>query len=175
MTLAKEMADNGCFSVRDFRSYIKLRVSLGKTRAVIFEELRTISPTTAPSLATVYRWVKKFSNGKTSIDDNRGKIRKPPVTDEKTVARVKKLVDADPRVSGQFIAQTLDISSGSAFKILKQKLRYKKVCARWVPHLLTQNDQTKRVDYAQRLLNVYENCDQRRLDEIIIGDETWVY
>ena len=88
---------------------------------------------------------------------------------------MNKLVTADPRVSMDFIVQTLDIYPGVAFKILKPKIGYKKVCKRWVPNLLTQNDKSKQVAYAQRLLHIYENCDQKRLNEIIKGYETWAH
>ena len=169
------MAAKSTFSEKDFRSYIKIRTALGKTAVDILEELRTVSPSTAPSRATVFRWAKHFSTGQTSVEDARGKVKKPPVTDNKMVSHVQRLVDEDPRVSSHFIAETLDISSSSVLRILKHKLGYTKVCARWVPHFLTEENKGCRVTFAQRLLKIYDGCDQKRLDEIETGDETWVY
>ena len=54
-------------------------------------------------------------------------------------------------------------------KILHERLGLRKICARWVPHLLT--DEQKQ----SYRLEKYDKCDPRRLEEIVTGDETWIY
>ena len=51
------------------------------------------------------------------------------VSTDETVARVKELVDADPRISCEYIASELELSSATAFCILKHTPCYKKVCS----------------------------------------------
>ena len=40
--------------------------------------------------------------------------------------------------------------------ILKQKLGLRKICARWVPHLLSQAEKERRVKTASELLQIYD-------------------
>ncbi|KAI6651357.1 Transposase [Oopsacas minuta] len=49
-----------------------------------------------------------------------------------------------------------------------------KVCSRWVPYLLNQTQKKTRVRIAKKLLEKYDQCDERRLFEICTGDETWI-
>ena len=64
------------------------------------------------------------------------------------------------------------ISTGTAHTIVRESLQFG-VCARWVPHVLTQAQKAKRVQCAQRLLSDFDRDDTRRLLEIVIGNETW--
>ena len=50
-----------------------------------------------------------------------------------------------------------------------------KICARWVPHLLTDEQKQSLVRLASQFIEKYDKCDQRRLEEIVTGDETWIY
>jgi histone-lysine N-methyltransferase SETMAR len=54
-------------------------------------------------------------------------------------------------------------------------LKLRKVCAQWIPHLLTEDQKPERVQIASQLLNRYKNADQNRMNEIVTGDEIWVY
>ena len=43
------------------------------------------------------------------------------------------------------------------------------------PHRLTEDQKRERVRIASQLLDKYKNADQNRINEIVTGDETWVY
>ena len=60
-------------------------------------------------------------------------------------------------------------------KILREQLGLRKICARWVPHLLTNEQEQSRVRLASQVIEKYDKCDLRRLEEIVTGDETWIY
>ena len=47
--------------------------------------------------------------------------------------------------------------------------------ARWVPHLLTDEQKRSRVRLASQVIENYDKCDPRRLEERVTGDETWIY
>ena len=49
------------------------------------------------------------------------------------------------------------------------------ICTHRVPHLLTDKQKQSRVRLASQVIEKYDKCDQRRLEEIVIGDETWIY
>ena len=70
--------------------------------------------------------INSFSEENLAIGDNRVKIGKPCVTDDKTAVHVQQLVDVDLCVSIFFIAETLNFTSGGVFNILKHKPGQKK-------------------------------------------------
>ena len=44
-----------------------------------------------------------------------------------------------------------------------------------MPHLLTDEQKQSRVRFASQVIEKYYKCDPRRLEEIVTGDETWIY
>ena len=44
-----------------------------------------------------------------------------------------------------------------------------------MPHLLTDEQKQSRVRLALQVIEKYDKCDLRCLEEIVTGDETWVY
>ena len=54
------------------------------------------------------------------------------------IAAVKIMVEQDARLSVKDIVNCTGISEGSVQTILKKRLDLRKVCTRWVPHLLTE-------------------------------------
>ena len=60
-------------------------------------------------------------------------------------------------------------------KILRERLGIRKICACWVPHLLTDEQKQSRVRLAWQVIEKYDKCDPCHLEEIVTGDETWIY
>ena len=56
--------------------------------------------------------------------------------------------------------------------ILKKCLDLRKVCARWVPHVLTVEQKTQ---CARELLKTYKGCNSRVISNLLTGDETWMH
>ena len=91
------------------------------------------------------------------------------------IAAVKIVVEQDARLSVKDIASCTGISEGSVQTILKKRLDLRKVCARWVPHLLTKEQKTQRLKCARELLKTYKGCNSRVIFNLLTGDETWVH
>ena len=159
----------------EIRAYIKGRVSLKVSASHIFNELCQIHGASAVSKRSVYRWHKKFKTGKTDLKDAPRPGQPKIAVTKANVAAVETLINQDARLTVKEIAHSLGISSGSVHKILTKELKLRKVCARWVPHLLTKEQKASRVKMAKTLLKKYKNCDKRRIIELITGDETWMY
>ena len=97
-----------------------------------------------------------------------------PVT-KANIAAVKIVVEQDARLSVKDIASCTGISEGSVQTILKKRFDLRKVCARWVPHLLTEEQKTQRLIYARELLKTYKGCNSQVISNLLTGDETWVH
>lgn len=57
------------------------------------------------------------------------------------------------------VASMFDISYGTAFTILTEYLEVRRVLARWIPRLLTEDDKAKRVQLSRAFLGQYTNED----------------
>ena len=85
------------------------------------------------------------------------------------------MVEQDARLSVKAIASCTGISEGGVQTILKKCFDLIKVCARWAPHLLTEEQKTQRLKCARELLKTYKDCNSRIISNLLTGDETWVH
>ena len=85
------------------------------------------------------------------------------------------MLKQDARLSVKDIASCTCILEGSVQTIPKKRLDLRKVCARWVPHLLTEEQKTQRLKCVRELLKTYKGCNSRVISNLLTGDETWVH
>ena len=119
---------------------------------------------------TICRGFKKFKDGESVIKDGRRPGRPTTSVTKSHVAAVKELIEKDGRYAVQDIARQLGISQGSVHIILTKKLGLRKICARWVPHLLTTEQKKKRVGCSKKLLKHYlkYNTIYKKSQEIVM-------
>lgn len=93
----------------------------------------------------VYRSTSEFCPEKSTSNlvDGRG----PPISAsaEPTIAEVKTLVEGDPHSTVRELSDTCLFLIGTVHAILHDNLHMKKLAARWVSHLLT-DEQKKEVE-----------------------------
>ena len=121
------------------------------------------------------KWVRRFNDGWESIENDPQVGRPVSVLTEKNIATVKKLIEEDARYTVQEIEELSGIHLSSVLKILCEQLGLRKICARWMPHLPTDEQKQGQVRLASQVIEKYDKCDPRRLEEIVTGDETWIY
>ena len=155
--------------ISEQRVYCKIRAQLGFPPTKIHADLQKVYRNGALKYATVCKWVRRFNDGRESIENNPRVGRPVSVLTERNVATVKTLIEEDARYTMQEIEELSGIHSSSVLKVLRERLGLRKICARWVPHLLTGEQKQSRV------IKKYDKCDPRRLEEIVTGDETWIY
>ena len=101
--------------------------------------------------ATVCKWVRRFNDGRESIENDPRAGKPVSVLTEKNVATVKKLIKEDALYSMQEIEELSGIDSSSVLKILCERLGLRKICGCWVPHLLTEEQIQSRLDLHRKL------------------------
>ncbi|PNF29997.1 hypothetical protein B7P43_G06215 [Cryptotermes secundus] len=89
--------------------------------------------------------------------------------------KVENLIRADRRVTIDTIATAICCSHGMAYLIMNDRLGFHKVCARWVPRMLTLQHKMQRMGLALQYLNHYHDEGNDMLARIVIGDESWVH
>jgi len=84
------------------------------------------------------------------------------------------MVKEDRNVTSQLIADTLGIPKTVVLRILREDLKKRKLCSRFVPQALTLEQMDKQVATCQDLLNMI-NGDKKFLDKVITGNESWFF
>ena len=159
----------------EIRSYIKCRIRLNIDSKQIFSELCGIYGPQTISMCTGFRWVKAFKAGKFSVEEDTPPGRPKISVTKANITAVKIVVEQDAWLSVKDIASCTGISEGSVQTILKKRLDLRKVCARRVPHLLTEEQKTQRLKCAGELLKTYKGCNSQVISNLLTGDETWVH
>ena len=118
-----------------FRAMIFYDFRSGLNQHECLQRLSTAFPDQAPSRTTVFDWYAEFRRGRRSLEDEDRSGRPPSATNDEQVSAVEAMVKEDARVTVAQIGREVGISSGSIITILHEKLRCRKVCARWVPHI----------------------------------------
>ncbi len=109
---------------------------------------------------TMYKWIRMFNEGRTTLHDKERSGHPADAVSDETVAIVGALLEDDHRLTvsdlfNKIAAQYpyVEVSRKSVYRILKEKLGMKKVCARWVLRQLTDENCKKRMGSALALKN----------------------
>ena len=162
--------------ISEQRVYCKILAQFGFPQSEIHADLQKVYGNGALKYATVCKWVvRPFNDGWESIENGPRVGRPVSVLPEKNVATVETLIEEDASYTVQEIEELSGIHWSSVLKILRERLGLRKICAHWVPQLLTDEQKQSRVRLASQVIEKYDKCDPRRLEEIVTGDETWIY
>jgi histone-lysine N-methyltransferase SETMAR len=160
--------------LKEQRVCIKFCQKLGETATETYEMLQQAFRGTALSRSKAFEWYSRFKNGRTSIDEYPHTGRPSMTRTNVTVDRVNAVFRGNRRLTIREIADELNLSFGTCPAILTQDLGMRRVSAKLVPWLLTQ-DQTEHCATACRELLQRAENDATFLPSIIIGGESWVY
>ena len=141
----------------EHRAVIKFLTKEGIAPKDIRQRLVNVYGDHAPPKSTVKWWAAEFKRGRQSIEDEPRSGRPVEVMTPENSDAVKQLMMTDRRLKVRQIAETLGISYGSVETILHEKLGMSKVCARWVPRMLTPLQKADRVEASKDLLACYES------------------
>ena len=150
--------------ISEQRVYCKIGAQLGFPPKEIHADLQNVYRKGALKYATVCKRVSRFNDGWESIENDPRVGRPVSVLTEKNVATVKTLIEEDAHYTMQEIEQISGIHLSSVLKILREQLGLRKICARWVPHLLTDEQKQSRVRLASQVIEKYDKCVPRRLE-----------
>ena len=158
-----------------FRAMIFYDFKSGLNQQQSHCRLQTAFGNEAPSRKTVYDWFAELRRGRRSLEDDLRSGCPAEATTGVQVAAVQRYVEEDGRMTVLQIAEEVGISSGSVSSILHKSLGLSKVSARWVPHMLTEEQKQKRVHRCHLMLDKFDGGRSNAIWDIVTGDETWVY
>ena len=147
----------------EIRAYIKARSKLGCSLKKLMTEISTAFGPSCVSYDTVRRWKKKFESGVESIK-NAPKSGGPKSASRKEiVSKIKEIIEGDARPTVRDIARNVGISLSTVHLILKKHLKVRKISARWVPHLLTDEQKRHGLKWPKSCLKCFQNMTKSSL------------
>ena len=145
--------------ISEQRVYCKIQSQLGFPPKEIHTDLQQkVYGNVALKYATVCKWVRRFNDGQESIENDPQVGRPVSILTEKNVATVEMLIEEDTRYTMQEIEELSGIHLSTVLKILHGRLGLRKICACWVPHLLTDEQKQSRVRLASQVIEKYDKC-----------------
>jgi histone-lysine N-methyltransferase SETMAR len=91
------------------------------------------------------------------------------------IEQVHDMVLDDRRMKVREIGETIGISKERVGYILHEELDMKKLCARWVPRLLTANQKRTRMKISEQCLERFNKNESDFVRRFITMDETWIH
>ena len=79
------------------------------------------------------KWCREFNAGRTDVHDEQ-RTGRPSLINADLVQRVDRRVTIN-----ELHGMIPEVSKSLVHEIVKEKLDYRKLCARWVPKMLTEN------------------------------------
>ena len=147
----------------------------GLSPTSIKTELDSTLGESAPSFTTVKYWVAEFKRGRTSCQDEHRSGRPNEVTTPEMVKKIHKAVLDDRRLKVRELADIVGISKSAVHRVLSENLDMRKLCARWVPRLLTLDQKQCREDVSIECLAKFHSDKAEFLRRFVTMDESWVH
>ncbi|CAH1980919.1 unnamed protein product [Acanthoscelides obtectus] len=140
----------------DFRAIIYYNFQRQLSQQDGLAELLSVLGNEAPHQSTISRWYGEFKRGRVSLSDDFSVGAPKTAVAQENVDAVRNLIIEDRHMTYREIEASLKISNTSIEKILHEELGARKLVSRWIPHLLTEEHKSARV-----------NC-------VVSGDESWI-
>lgn len=159
----------------EHRAVIKFFVKKGLKAMEIHREMVQVLGDAAPSKSMVCKWVLLFQRGRDSIEDDCRSGRPTSATSQQMTKSIRDIVINDSRLTLNQISATMNISTERVFHILKDELGFRKLCSKWVPHLLNSDQKEIRVKLCTHHLAHLQKNKSDFVRRLITMDETWIY
>ena len=127
------------------------------------------------SYDTVRRSKKQFESGVESIKNAPKSGRPKSASRKEIVSKIKEIIEGDARFTIRDIARKVGISLSTVHLILKKHFKVRKISARWMPQLLTDERKRQRVKMAIKLFQMFPKYDKKHFANFVTGNETWVH
>ena len=156
------------------RYAIKFCFKLGKTASETYGMLQTAFRPSCMNRASVFEWHKRFKEGKESVWDDERCGRSKEVRTPELIGQIENFMDKDRRLSIETISTQFDVSVGTVHTIIREELKMRKICAKFVPRV-PREDQKERRCHDNREMVELINSDPAVLDALVTCDDSWIY
>ena len=121
-----------------------------------------------------FEWHKRFKEGNKSVRDDERCGRSKEVRTPEWIGQMKIFIDKDRCVSIETISAQFDVSVGTVHTIIREELKIQKICAKFVPSVLREDQKERRCHDSREMVELIKS-DPVLLDALVIYDEKWIY
>jgi histone-lysine N-methyltransferase SETMAR len=157
------------------RAVIKFGVDIGKTPTETHKFIKRPVTHSNVSRSLVFKWHNRFSDGIGSLIDDKREGRPSFKTSDVVKNEVRDVIDGDRRLTVREVVDKCVISKTTVHEILVQELHMNRICARWVPRMLSEENMTNRTEASRQFLRKFSQSGIGFLDRIITTDEAWFH
>ena len=157
------------------RAVIKFCVDIGKTPTETHKFIKRSVTHCNGSRSLVFKWHSRLSDGRGSLIDDKREWRPSFKTSDVVKNEVCDVIDDDRHLTVHEVANECVISKTTVHEILVQELHMNRICARWVPRMLSEENMTNRTEASRQFLRKFSQSGIGFLDRIITTDETWFH
>ena len=154
------------------RYAIKFCFKLGKNTKEIYGILQTAFGPSCMNRASVFD--KRFKEGRESVRDDERCGRSKEVRTPEFIGQIKNFMDKDRRVSIETISAQFEVSVGTVHTVIREELKMRKICAKFVPRVLREDQKERRCHDSREMVKLI-NSDPAVLDALVTCDESWLY
>jgi hypothetical protein len=122
-----------------------------KTAAETHRMLQETFGDTAMRQSKTFLWHKRFKGGRTSVDDDECSGRPSTSTTPENIAKVREAILVDRRQTIRYVCEIVGLSYGTVQRILVGNLNMRRISARFVPRLLSDDQKALRVSVCREL------------------------
>ena len=105
-----------------------------------FGMLQTAFRPSCINRASVFEWHKRFKEGSESVRDDESCGRSKEVRTPELIGQIKNFMDKNSRVSIETISAQFDVSVGTVHTIIREELKMRKICTKFVPEKIRKED-----------------------------------
>jgi hypothetical protein len=128
----------------------------------------------ALSQTRTFEWFKCFKVGQESVEDCKNSGRLPTCTTPEMIAKVCEVILEHRRQTIHEDCNHIGLSNGSCQHILADELNMRRIAAKFVPHLLNNEQQDNQIQVGSEMQEAVRH-DHNLLSRVITGDESWLY
>ena len=121
----------------------------------------------------LYKWYSKFEQGDNPVTDEPRPDR-PSSISTKKIETVKELLDSDRWMTIRDITVRTGYTLCTVFRTIHNKQGMRRICARWISHMIDENQMCRRVELSQQFIERELNYSMDFLNRIVTVDETWI-
>ena len=126
------------------RYAIKFRFKLGENATETYGMLQTAFRVSCMNRASVFEWHKSFKEGRESVRDDERCGRCKEFRTPELIGQINNFMDKDGRVSIETIIAQFDVSVGTVHTIIREELKTRKICAKFIPRGLKEDQEKSR-------------------------------
>ncbi len=142
--------------------------------AVTVRAIQFVYGDAALSAVQIRHWFKQFQGGRDTVIDLPRRVKDKTGRTEANIDKVCTALDQDRRLSITALSVSCDIPWSTCRKIVKLDLKLSRKAAKFVPHLLQENQVQERMRISGNMLNRLQS-EPHFLDYVVTTDESWMY